>query len=190
MSAATQRLAPMTVTEFLAWDPPGGDRWELVDGEPRAMAPASPRHGAIFAEVARLIGTHLADLRPACRIIAEPGIQPRAHGIDNVRVPDLAVTCAAWDAEAKLLPEPLVVIEVRSPSNVAKTRANVWSYTTIPSVAEILVLHATAVRGELLCRDEHGEWPGDPDLLGPGDAVRLDSIGFAAPLTAFYRTAE
>jgi Uma2 family endonuclease len=63
MSAANQLPPAMSVTEFLAWSPPDGDRWELVDGTPRAMAPSSPRHGAIQAEAARQIGNRLA----ACR---------------------------------------------------------------------------------------------------------------------------
>jgi Uma2 family endonuclease len=58
------------------------------------MAPASPRHGAIQSESARLIGNQLAESRPACRVITEPDIQPKVCANLNVRVPDLAVTCA------------------------------------------------------------------------------------------------
>ncbi len=95
MSAANQLPAAMTVAEFLAWDPPDfGDRWELVDGIPQAMAPAAPKHGFIQAEAARLIGNHLAEQRPQCRVATEPGLQPKVDGKFNVRVPDLAVTCA------------------------------------------------------------------------------------------------
>jgi Uma2 family endonuclease len=68
----------MTVPEFLAWNP-GDDRWELIDGTPRAMAPATPRHGAIQNEISRLIGNHLAEQRPGCRTITEPGIQPKVR---------------------------------------------------------------------------------------------------------------
>src|SRR3954452_3335403 len=60
----------MTVAEFLAWETPDrSDRWELIDGVPEAMAPASDRHGRIHAEVARLIGNHLAEHRPECNVI-------------------------------------------------------------------------------------------------------------------------
>jgi Uma2 family endonuclease len=107
MSAANQLPASMTVAEFLAWSPPdGSDRWELIEGAPRAMAPASPRHGAIQGEAARLIGNRLADLAgPPCRVIVEPGIQPKVRADWNVRIPDLAVTCAVLDAEDRLLHE-------------------------------------------------------------------------------------
>lgn len=189
MSAANQLPAAMTVAEFLAWNPPGGDRWELIDGTPRAMAPSSPRHGAIQAEAARLIGNHLVESRPAGRVITEAGIQPKVRANLNVRVPDLAVVCAAWDPASNLLHEPLVVIEILSPSNKADTWANVWSYVTIPSVREILVLHTADVRADLLRREDDGSWPDNPLVLTPNDTVTLESIGFAAPLSAFYRTA-
>lgn len=42
----------MTVAEFLAWNPPEGQAWQLVDGEPQAMAPASRTHGTIQGELA------------------------------------------------------------------------------------------------------------------------------------------
>jgi Uma2 family endonuclease len=188
MSAANQLPAAMTVAEFLAWNP-GGDRWDLVDGTPRAMAPSSPRHGAIQAEATRLIGNRLAELRPACRVITEAGIQPKVRANLNVRVPDLAVTCTEWDPDDGLLREPLVLIEILSPSNKADTWANVWSYVTIPSVREILVLHTSDIRADLLRRGEDGTWPDNPLTLTPGDTVTLESIDFAAPIAAFYRTA-
>jgi Uma2 family endonuclease len=153
MSAANQLPAAMTVAEFLAWDPPdGGDRWELVDGMPRAMAPPAPRHGAIQAEAARLIGNHLADARPACRVITEAGIQPKVRANLNARVPDLAVTCANLEPDDRLLRKP-------------------------------------EVRIDLLRRMPDGSWPDDPLPLKVGDSVTLESLGFTAPLAAFYRTA-
>jgi|ERR1700733_13962931 Uma2 family endonuclease len=190
MSAANKLPPAMTVAEFLDWQPPGGGhRWELVDGTPRAMAPASPRHGAIQNEAGRLIGNHLVATRPACRVVTEPGVRPHQVRADhNVRVPDLAITCAPWASDEKLLSAPLVLIEILSPSNLKDTWANVWAYVTIPSVQEILVLHTAEVRADLLRRQADGSWPADPTPLGEGDTVDLESVGFAASLTAFYRT--
>ncbi len=179
----------MTVSEFLGWTPPYGDRWDLVDGVPRAMAPATLRHGAIQGEVCRLIGNRLADTRPACRVVVEPGIQPKVRADLNARIPDLAVTCSASQPDDKLLREPLLIVEILSPSNKAETWSNVWSYTTIPSVLEILVLHSSEIRGELLRREADGGWPENPLTLVRDDIMRLDSVDFAVPLAALYRTA-
>jgi len=99
------------------------------------------------------------------------------------------VTCAAWDPDDRLLREPLVVVEILSPSNKAETWANVWSYVTIPGVREILVLHTAEIRADLLRRDADGSWPDNPLTLTAGDTVTLESIDFTAPIAAFYRTA-
>ena len=60
MGAIAEIPVRMTVAEFLAWDAGDGRLWQLVDGEPQAMAPASRTHGAIQAELCRLIANHLA----------------------------------------------------------------------------------------------------------------------------------
>jgi Uma2 family endonuclease len=189
MSAANKILPAMTVAEFFDWTPSaGGERWELVDGTPRAMAPASPRHGAILGEVGRLIANHLAVARPACRIVIEPGVRPRVRAAHNIRVPDMAVDCAPLGENDRVLSSPLVLVEILSPSDKAGTWANVWSYTTIPSVEEILVLHTSEIRADLVRRQDDGSWPDDPSPLVPGDTVKLRSIEFATPLAAIYRT--
>ena len=72
------------------------------------------------------------------------------------------------------------MVEILSPLNENDTRNNVWSYTTIPSVWEILhVLHAADVRAELLRREEDGAWPDNSLMLTLGDTVTLESIDFA-----------
>jgi hypothetical protein len=48
----------ITVDEFIAWAP--DDRWELIDGSPRAVAPASATHGMIQANC---LHTHAAPAR-------------------------------------------------------------------------------------------------------------------------------
>ena len=190
MSAALQPPpAIMTVAEFLDWCPDDGQRWNLVDGIPRAMPPARIGHGAIQGELARLLGNHLLERGLPCIALTAPGIIPRVRSGVNIRVPDLAVTCAPVMPSDRHLNDPVLIVEILSPGNQAETWANVWTYTTIPSVREILVLHAGTMRAELLRRDPAGDWPPEPALVTEGGDLVLDSIGFAAPLAALYRTA-
>jgi len=78
MSAATHLPHLMTVAAFLDWDTPdGSDRWELIDGIPRAIAPPSDRHASIHGEAARLIGNYLAEHRPTCRVAIGARVSPR-----------------------------------------------------------------------------------------------------------------
>ena len=190
MNVASRLPHRMTVAEFQDWAPPDGledRRWELVDGEPVCMAPASENHGAIQNEVGRLIGNHLREHRPSCRVIQTPGVIPQVQSETNERVPDLGVTCAPARG-ARTIPDPVLLIEILSPSNEAKTRANTWAYATIPSVAEVLLLSSTDVRAELLRREADGGWPATPARIGRDDLLRLDSIGYEAQLRDFYRT--
>lgn len=185
MSAANQLPHLMTVAEFLDWPTPdGSDRWELVDGVPVAMAPASDRHGAIHAETARLIGNHLAEHRPDCRVLVEPGTRPSEH---NVRIPDLSITCGPIDPAARLS-APLLIVEILSPSNWRKTMRNVDSYASIDGLAEVLVLHSSRMLAQIFRRGASGAWDDITAMTVGDELVDLTSIGFTAPLAAFYRT--
>jgi Uma2 family endonuclease len=189
MSSALKPPAAMTVTEFLAWDAPGGGRWQLVDGEPVAMAPASRTHGALQLELGSVIRNHLVASGSPCTVIAAPGIIPRVRASENFRIPELAVTCTQYETEEYDVSDPVLIVEVLSPSNRAETWQNVWSYTTIPSLREILILSSTAIRAELLRRGSDGNWPAGSTVIEDGD-LNLDCIGFTIPLAAIYRTSR
>lgn len=194
MSAALQPppLPPrrLTVAEFLDWaDTPGNvDHWQLRDGEPELMAPASTWHAAITAELTRLLGNHLLGHRGgACRVYGAPGVVPRGRSDHNMLVPDLAVACGP-PTNDRALRDPLVLIEIMSPSNEAQTRANIWAYLSIPSVTEIVVVGSVAMVAELYRRRPDGSWPEGPEALGGQDRLRLAAIDFAVPLRDLYRT--
>jgi len=177
----------MTVPEFLAWDAPGEARWQLVDGEPVAMAPASRTHGALQLELGGVIRNHLVASGSPCSVIAAPGIIPRVRASENFRIPELAVTCTGYETEEYDVSNPVLIVEVLSPSNRAETWQNVWSYTTIPSLREILILSSTAVRAELLRRGSDGNWPATSTVIEDGD-LTLDCIGLNIGLADIYRT--
>jgi Uma2 family endonuclease len=187
MGAIAKIPVRMTVAEFLVWDAGDGRPWQLVDGEPQAMAPASRTHGAIQAELCRLIANHLSERSSLCSVLANPGVVPRVQAEHNVRIPDLAVICSEYESEEPVIADPVLIVEILSPSNEAETWANVWAYATIPSVREIVVLRTVSIGADLLRRRANGSWPRTPEVIEAGDLV-LESIGYQAPLTALYRT--
>lgn len=176
----------MTVGEFLNWDSPGPYLWQLIDGVPVAMAPPAPLHGAIQSETVRLIGNHLVEGGSPCAVISTPGVIPRFQSDRNFMVPDIAVTCAASDITGKALHEPILLIEILSPSNHAETWRNVWAYLTIPTLREILVIRTTSVGVELLTRGDDDKWPERPLAIATGTFM-LSSIGLSLPVAALYR---
>ena len=101
MNTAVRRKTPhhITVDEFVAWAP--DDRWELIDGSPRAMAPASATHGTIQARFATILNRRLDAQGRDCVVVTEPAIVPRLRSRSNMRVPDLAVTCPSSPARLR-----------------------------------------------------------------------------------------
>jgi Uma2 family endonuclease len=176
----------MDTAEFLAWDAPGNTSWQLVEGEPQAMAPASRTHGVIQAELARVIGNHFDERGSPCVVVGAAGVVPRIRADINVRVPDLAVTCTETDEEEHTLGEPVLLVEILSPSNRSETWSNIWTYTTIPSVREILIIDSVRVRAHLLRRDAQGNWPERATVIEDG-MLELESVDFRVPLAALYR---
>ena len=175
----------MTVEEFLDWPGDGSrQKFELVDGEPRAMAPASVSPGIIQANIAGILRSHLSGSR--CYVVVEPGIIPRVRSDANMRVPDLAVSCEVPDRGQRALTEPTLVVEILSPGNEAETRENVWAYTTIPTVREILLIRSTRIAAELLRRDADGSWPSNPQPIEADGPLFLESLDFSCPLAAIY----
>ncbi len=99
--------------------------------------------------------------------------------------PDGSVTCSPAGG-AKAIADPVVLIEVQSPSDEAQTRANVWACATIPSVVEILLLASTSISGELLHWDSLEQWADAPLMLDAGGDVHMASIGCSTSLRDFY----
>lgn len=181
-------VSRMTVREFLAWPgDPSKRRYQLVEGEPVAMAPASLRHGAMQSEVGALLRNHLRERGGSCFVVIEPGISPRIRTEWNVRIPDLAVTCGRDDGQ-HLVTDPILVVELLSPSNEAETWANVWTYSTLGTLQEILVVSTIEVRAWLLRRDSDGTWPDRFEPIEADGHVTLRSIDATFALRAFYAT--
>jgi len=179
----------MTVVEFLAWDSGDGSGalWQLRDGEPELMAPASDAHGSIQNELSRLITNHLVARDSPCRAVITPGVIPRVRSADNYLIPDIGVTCTPARG-GTAMPDPVVLIEVLSPTIERETRANVWAYVTIPSVTEIVLVRSTSIAAETLRRRPDGSWPEQSEQITADGELVLESIGFHIPLRIAYRT--
>jgi Uma2 family endonuclease len=179
---------PITVAEFLAWPGDGTGRiWELVNGRLRAQDAASAAHGTIQQRIGTLITNHLDATRPGYRVVANPGIRPRLLANWNHRIPELGVACTQNRADEQALTDPILLVEVLSPSNAKDTWDNVPLYASVPTVMEILVVDSTKLEAQLLRRGEDGAWPQEPAVYGPGDTITLASIGLEVLLAAAYR---
>ena len=78
------------------------------------------------------------------------------------------------------------IVEILSPTNEAETWENVWTYVSIPSVQEVLVLRSASIAADLLRRRPDGTWPDEPIQIGQDDTLHLECIGLTCPLAELY----
>jgi Uma2 family endonuclease len=168
-----------SLEEFLAFDDGMDTRYELFDGQILAMAPASDVHGALVMRLARRIGNAL---RPGCEVIGEAGIVPPER-VDSYYLADLVVTCAGLTGQ-QFVAEPILIVEVLSPSTAATDRERkLPDYRTIPSLEDILVVSSTEPRIEHYRREGDG-WK-IRDLRGQG-TLRVPAFEVAIDLAELY----
>ena len=183
---AIRKLPPlMTVDDFLAWEGDGTPtRYELVDGVLRAMAPGTNAHGIIQSNLIAALNVHLRG--SPCVVVTTPGIKPLMRANWNFRIPDIGVSCAPDRQGERMLTDPILLIEVLSPSNAQDTYENIRAYATLPSVVELIVVHSTRMTVELLRKGEGGVWPANPTMIEGAGAVELRSVEMVLPLAEIY----
>jgi Uma2 family endonuclease len=170
----------MGLAEFLEWDDGTDIRYELVGGQPVAIAPATEAHGTGVINLGRQLGNLL---KSPCRVVGEAGILlPNRE--DTYYQADLAVTCAPPLRGAQHVPDPVLVVEVLSPSTAQHDRGTkLFDYREIGSVQEI-VLVASETRRVELWRREGARWIVET-LIGDAE-LRLTAIDEPIPLSAIY----
>ena len=127
---------PQTVAEFEAWHARQPERWEFIDGEPRLMAPASMKHSIIKGNAFAALRDALAGT-PCHALVDGPQILT-----DEISaIPDVVVTYIHLDLSSPVIAEPVIIVEVMSPSSEADDTGRLWfSYRKNPSLKHYLVL--------------------------------------------------
>ena len=186
MTAARKLPQLMTVNEFLDWDDGTDTRYELVDGVVRAMAPSTHVHGILQVNLIAALGNHVRGDRSPCHVVAAPGINPLMRADWNFRIPDIGVTCERDKKGERIVAEPILLIEILSPSNAADTYENIRAYATLPSIMELVVVHSTRMEVELFRKGAGSVWPANATIFAGGGAVALSSVGLTLTVDEIY----
>jgi Uma2 family endonuclease len=126
-----------TLEEFLAFDDGTDTSYQLFEGRIVAMNPPLRGHGSLVVRLANVIS---GQLKPPCEAIAEAGIIPvnRRHSWYKA---DLIVTCTPGNYKDQFIAEPVLVVEVLSPTTSATDFGNkLPDYQQIPSMRDILLV--------------------------------------------------
>jgi Uma2 family endonuclease len=173
----------MTLDEFLHWDDGTDTRCELLGGFAVAMAPPREVHRILAMRLATRIDAALAARRP-CNAQTEAGVLDPDRA-DNFFVADVGVTCAPYDRRRQYLQDPILLVEILSPSTERHDRRiKIPAYQQIASVQEILVVDSEA-RYAALHRRQGDQWI---IQISRGDdgMISLASVGIDIPMSELY----
>ena len=132
----------MHADEFLRWamEQPEGERYELVGGEIIAMSPERSVHALVKGNV--FAGLRAAIAASTLPCTASPdGMSVKADDT-HIYQPDVLVRCGpALPDEAIFVPDPIIVVEVVSPSSRSTDAgAKLDGYLGLPSVRHYLLV--------------------------------------------------
>ena len=175
----------MSRTEYRRWaeaQPRG--RFERVAGEVVAMAPERAAHNRVKARVWRALDAAIRSAGLPCEAFAD-GMTVEI-GEDHDYGPDAVVNCGdPLPAHAVAAPNPVVVVEVLSPSSRSTdTGAKLADYFRVPSVRHSLVPQA-GFQQVIHHRRSDGGASIETRVLLDG-TIRLDPPGFGVAIADFY----
>ena len=166
----------------LAWERAQEARYEFDGVRVFAMNGGSLNHSVISTNLVEALGRRLT--RP-CRAFRG---DVKILTASSVRYPDAVVTCSPWSGRSDIVPNPVVVFEVLSPSTASVDRlVKNAEYRAIPSVRRYVLLEQGRMGATVFAR-EGGNWM---SLILIGDAMlSMPEIGVDIPLSEIYRDVE
>jgi len=173
----------MSLEEFLAWERGQPERYEYAGGIVTMMTGASLAHVTITMNVVFALRQALRG--SGCRPFTNDA-KVLAGG--SVRYPDVTVTCTSFGGTDDVVPNPILVIEVISPSTEREDRGRKkFDYFSTPSIQRYAIIEQDARRVDLYTRSGD-RWT---DEIIEGDAVlELFSVGAEISLDAIYEDTE
>jgi Uma2 family endonuclease len=180
--SVTFRVPIMTRDQFFDWAEAQGGRYEFDGFQPVAMTGGNLNHNQIAINI-------LVALR---RRLGGTGCRP--HGMDagvatagdTVRYPDGVVTCSLANGLSRLVPNPIVIFEVISPTSGHTDRiVKLREYAGVDSIRRYVIVESSSVGLTVHERQAAGQkWTVTPVMAG--DLLSLPEIGLEIPASELY----
>jgi Uma2 family endonuclease len=174
----------ISVEDYLEGEKASQIKHEYVSGEIYAMAGASDKHHRISANLFKKLDSHLENSECEA-FMAEMKLKVNE---DTFYYPDVFVSCDNPARSAYQREEPVLIIEVASPSTrQIDRREKLRAYQQMASVQEYAVVEQDKVHIELHRRQPDGRWityfynAGDFD-----EQIEFQSVGVTTNLEEIY----
>ncbi|MCY4540497.1 MAG: Uma2 family endonuclease [Chloroflexi bacterium] len=179
-----ERVRQMSVDEFLDFAENSEDRYEYIDGELVQLTDGKLDHFRIIANVTVRFASLFADRD---YLVLGSGMLVKA-GDARLVAPDVSVVRGEpeTESETRVLLNPILVVEVTSPSSIEHDRISKREYySNVASIEAYLIVDQHRVFVELYTRSDTG-WHIQyfSDL---GDEVPLAALECSLPLREIYQ---
>jgi Uma2 family endonuclease len=175
----------MDVEAFLSWAEGRDGRWELRDGRPVMMSPERAAHALTKYAAQESLKAAIQRAGLPCRMFPD-GMTVRISARTAFE-PDALVVCPSpSDLNTMEIPNPVVVVEVLSPSTAADDHGvKLDGYFSLPSVEHYLILDADR---RVMIHHKRGQAGAIETRILRDGLVRLDPPGLEAEVSAFFVT--
>jgi Uma2 family endonuclease len=173
----------MDVDAFLAWTEGREGRWELRDGRPVMMAPERALHALTKYAAQEALKAEIRKAGLPCRMFPD-GMTVRITSRTAFE-PDALVVCPPpADLNTMEIPNPVIVVEVLSPSTAADDHGpKLDGYFALPSVAHYLILDADR---RVMIWHKRGQAGAIETRVVRDGLIRLDPPGLEAEAAGFF----
>jgi Uma2 family endonuclease len=174
---------PLTLEAFLAWERRQELRYEFDGFRPVAMTGGSVEHSVIGTNLVRALEDRLRET--ACRAFRG---DLKIEVVGRIRYPDALVTCSPVLRGTDIIPNPVVVFEIISPSTAGIDRISKNNeYRATPSIQRYVMLEQTRVAATVFARVGE-DWVGH--VVTGETVLPMPEIGIELPLTELYAGVE
>jgi Uma2 family endonuclease len=181
MPSAAEKL--ISLDEFLAWEREQPERYEYSQGTITMMTGGSAAHVTIAMNIAFALRDALRGT--GCRPFSSD-MKVIANG--TARYPDVSVVCRPIADTDDRITEPVVIIEVLSPSTERTDRGRKkFDYFAAASLRQYAIVEQDERRIDLYTRAE-ADWTNQ--VVTGASVLTLSSIGVELPLDVIYEETE
>ena len=175
--------------EDLVLDRPPDEKWELISGRVvRSMVGARWAHHEIVQNINFALRSHIRDKGLPCQTFTE-SFWLKQRFLKLAAFPDLMVRCGPMDPDAASIDDPLIVMEVVSPSSQTRDRGEKTpAYMRLASLQHICLIDRDRVHIEVFDRSDAG-WTPRPQIESLEQMFELPALSFTMRVADVYRNA-